>query len=251
MDPVMIDWRLPPFVEIPRYVKCIFRATDVSSAKKSTDAVVAIRFQAYKEGQKYFDRWKVKKSDPNFADVVAPLWRAFFRPASAIQEKIDSFYNQHNLARFNYVAIHLRTLYTNDRTTDEEALVEMVRNALACASRLGGSSPSHSIVVVSDSQKPVQIARQLAPRRVIDSSIELSLDNPLHLDRGNHFLENPNSTSQPERFPVEAYYSTFVDFYLLVWAKCLAYDKGGFAALALILSGDSKCFHNHGNRKCY
>ena len=139
--------------------------------------------------------------------------------------------------------------------------MEVVRNALACTSRFSAFDDDTPIVVTSDSLVAIKVAQQLAPRQVIVSRrSDTGNDNDgptiLHLDRGSQFLEPPShipvsSNQQEESFPVQAYYATFVDFYLLMGAQCVAYDRGGFGRLASLLSSANPACHvNHRHDQC-
>lgn len=245
LEPVTIDWSLPPFVKVPRHLFAFTRVTDVPYIQKMEETVVSMRLQAYKEAQKFFDRYKVKSNDAVTMEVLPPLWKLFFRPTPPIQQQIESIYKQHGLSPSKYVAVHLRILYDKDGTSDEH-LLQSVSNALACTTRFPGFSSSTPIVVTSDSQEAVQLAAQLAPDHVIHES---NYSGPtLHLDRGSQFLERPLSGTT-SRESVVAYYPTFVDFYLLMGAKCVAFDRGGFGRLASILAY-SNCSFNHQHHQC-
>eukprot|EP00977_Amphora_coffeiformis_P005474 scaffold1168_cov167-Amphora_coffeaeformis.AAC.7 len=248
LEPAKVDWRLPNFVSVPRHSFIFSRVNDVPYIKKSPETAVSIRFQAYKEAEKFFDRYKVNSYDANMTQVLAPLWKVFFRPASPIQQKIDAVYKRYNLTVSNYVAAHLRTKYVDDTTAEEQKLVESVRNALACTSRFSKFSESTRIFVASDSREASQMAQKLAPYQVAVQ--EHSEHPPAHLDRGIRFLERPRTGIVTSEHPIEAYSSTFVDFYLLMGARCIAFDTGGFGRLATLLSSDPSCYFNHRAHKC-
>lgn len=252
LQPRAIDWTLPPFVEVPRHSFTFIRVKDVPYIQKSPETVVSMRLQAYKEAEKFFDRYKVTVDDANSKTVLSPLWNLFFQPSAPIRQQLESFYQEHNLVPSRYFAVHLRTLYAENRTSDKVALVESVRNALACTSKLGGFSSSVPIVVVSDNKKAADFAARLAPHNVINQSARAAddYDGPiLHLDRGADFLDRPGAVMS-KAYPVEAYYATFVDFYLLIGAKCVAFDRGGFGRLASLLSDDPTCFYDHSRHTC-
>ena len=246
LEPAVIDWRLPPFLSVPRHSFIFTRVSDVPYINKSPETVVSMRFQAYKQAEKFFDRYKVNSHDANMTETLAPLWKLFFRPAPPVQQKIDSFYQRYNLTVSNYVATHLRTLYADDKTAEETNLVEIVRNALACTSQFTDFSESTPIFVASDSREASEMAKKLSPHQV--AADEYSGPR-MHLDRGVRFLERPRAEITNEH-PIEAYYSTFVDFYLLMGARCIAFDHGGYGRLALLLSSNSTCYFNHRRNKC-
>ena len=251
LEPVNIDWRLPSFVEVPRHTQTYTRVKDVPTIQNSSETVISIRFQAYKEAEKFFDRFKVRPSDANMTEVLAPLWKLFFRPTLPIRQRIDAFYKTHHITSSQYVAAHLRTLYDDDTTVNETKLVETVRNAFACASRFAGFSPSTRIFISADSRAATKMAHRIAPENAVSSyGANGGYSGPIiHLDRGIRFLERPQSGNISE-YPVEAYYPTFVDFYLLLGARCIAFDRGGFGRLASLLSGDPTCSFDHRHHKC-
>ena len=254
-----IDWRLPSYVRVSRDdthnpSSFVFNRVDhVERIRESLDTVVSVHFQAYKEAEKYFDRYKVKPDDADMTQVLPLLWKLFFQPTPPIQQQIDSFYQRNHLTVSNYLAVHLRVLY--DSASDTENLVESVRNALTCASQFSSfSSVGMPIVVASDSQRVTDIAQQLAPSHVVTTAAA-ALGNysgpTIHLDRGSRFLEKPGALVIKESsFPVEAYYATFVDFYILMGAKCVAFDRGGFGRFASLLSADPTCRSDHRHHKC-
>mmetsp|Transcript_16781 Transcript_16781/g.36598 ORF Transcript_16781/g.36598 Transcript_16781/m.36598 type:complete len:147 (-) Transcript_16781:388-828(-) len=41
--------------------------------------------------------------------------------------------------------------------------------------------------------------------------------------------------------PVEQFYYTFVDLYLMAFAKCITYNKGGFGHWAMLIGGSQGC----------
>jgi hypothetical protein len=253
LDPVTINWKIPPYIKVPRHLFIFTRVTDVPFIQKSDETVVSMRLQAYKEAQKFFDRYKVHSTDADTFQVLRPLWKLFFQPSPPIRQHIELIYQQQSLAPLEYFAVHLRTLYDSDSPSDENIL-ETIHNALSCASKFPGFSSSSPIVVTSDSKQTLNLASQLAPEHVVNTSLPgiQNYSGPiLHLDRGREFLERPIPQSSVESLlPVEAYYPTFVDFYLLMGAKCVAFDKGGFGRLASMLSDNPSCSWDHRHHKC-
>ena len=206
LEPATIDWRLPDFISVPRHSFIFTRVNDVPYIKKSPETVVSMRFQAYKEAEKFFDRYKVNSYDANTTQVLAPLWKLFFRPTPPIQQRIDYVYQRYNLTVSKYVATHLRTKYVVDNAAEESKLVETVRNALACTSHFKKFSESTRIFVASDSREAAQVAQKLAPHQVAVQ--EYPKHTPVHLDRGIRFLERPSSgiVTNEHSIQVEAYY---------------------------------------------
>lgn len=256
-----IDWRLPSFVEVNNVSSPVFTRIDqLPRIQESVDTVVSVRFAAYKQAEKHFDRYKVQSNDANMTAVLAPLWKLFFRPAAPVQERLNDIYQYYNLTTtLPYVATHLRVLY--DRALSNDGMVEVVRNALACTSRFSAFDEDTPIVVTSDSLVALKVAGQLSPRQVIvtsrrDMRNDTAAEPILHLDRGSQFFEPQTApamsdqSQNEENFPVQAYYATFVDFYLLMGAQCVAYDRGGYGRLASLLSDNPACHVHHRHDQC-
>ena len=81
-------------------------------------------------------------------------------------------------------------------------------------------------------------------RSGVNISALVDADDPLHLDRGDHYLEN-NSTAHASW----KYDDVFVDLYLLAGGSCSSYGVGGFGQWASLLSRNRSCSRKRCPRK--
>ena len=277
LEPGPLNWTVPwymlegglEFGLLP----ALTRVQDVQDNRKLTSfpkQVLDSRFQAYHEGQLYYDSHKVNLEDPSMESIFASVWKLFFdRPTASIRNELEQFWD--NFPRFSYDATHARILYT--ATNDTGNISRAVANALACTQLLGKTSPDRVIFFASDSIDASILALEYGRQYSNSSTVVVSPlsangtseNPPLHLDRGRDFLTptkgnfldgqkinkgiHPFHSPSARNHSAPAYNSIFVDLYLLAGAKCLSFDRGGFGKLAALLSG-TKCYRKHRVRQC-
>ena len=193
--------------------------------------------------------------EPDFDRIFPSVWNIVFTPSRPIQEIIRVKLKQMDLVPNQYAASHLRALYSV-KERKEQIVEKFTSNALACATELLPNAPiffaSDSAVAIrhalelsrnnndgnnnsgNDSggmqqqQQQQQQQRRLPFTKVV-SAYDPEDDNksPMHLDA---YIA-----------PVEQFYNTFVDLYLMAIAKCITYNKGGFGHWAMLIGGSQGC----------
>jgi hypothetical protein len=143
-----------------------------------------------------------------------------------------------------YVAAHLRALYAVKEEDRADWYIQMfTENALACATNLRQGMP---IFFASDSHVATEHALKLGKH---DTSTNVSkfFDHQTiaaALSKGVVVSEhNPNPPWHLDARlgPVEKFYDTFVDLYLMALAGCVTYNMGGYGHWALLIGGNVKC----------
>ena len=170
------------------------------------------------------------------------MWKVLFTPTPPIQAIVQSKLSTLGLVPNEYVAAHLRALYaTTDRPPQE--IKRFTENALACATTI---YPGVPIFFASDSTISLEYAQGFNGKKVEDpkeQSIQLKVltaaDVPTpSKNKGNH--------TQPWHLdsyigPVENFYDTFVDLYMLAMGGCVTFGKGGYGNWASLIGGHYQC----------
>ena len=146
----------------------------------------------------------------------------------------------------NYVAAHLRARYRVDER--EDAHIQLyTENALACATQL---RPGVPIFFASDSSVASNHAVMLGKEKRIpnqgkdhrpeydDKLVASALDKGVFIS-----IPDPNPPWHLDTMvgPVEKFYDTFVDLYLMSLAGCVTYGIGGYGHWALLIGGNRNC----------
>jgi hypothetical protein len=140
-------WQLPPMA---RHGKI----RDVETLLQSTNIVEDFRSQAYSEAAKYYEiataavtagsNTTTRQSSPMSSNTrmtlldqhMGPLWRAMFRPVPRIRQAIKKEWQRHGLAPGDYIAVHARTLYAFDLSTQPSTFTSLLQNSIHCARSL-------------------------------------------------------------------------------------------------------------------
>lgn len=189
------------------------------------------------------------------------IFRLFFQPSNGVQAELDHVYQQLHLVPRMYSAIHCRVRHPKahppnavvkgkdgSNTADKTGLpwsgdtrsfaISTALLALRCAQTIAkGSQP---IYFFSDSADLAQYMSHdlVAHQQSEGSGFGLSVDNPQLRIVARNATENVHIDKQKGRQPHD-YYSTFVDFFLAVNARCLTYGVGFYAMFASKVSGTS------------
>ena len=137
----------------------------------------------------------------------------------------------------------MRAKYTKDITGDHS----LVHNAINCASQL---RPGWPIYFASDSAKVVETA--LAYGKSVGGKVVAREDEkePLHLDRGEEFLNHKKRFTGYSDMAASNYYDIFVDMYLLANSECVSLGFGGYGRLGSMLSFNRTCSTNYLSTQC-
>jgi hypothetical protein len=198
------------------------------------------RLQTDKAGQNDYDvmiHHERDDDEPTFDQVFAPLWRIFFRPSKAVEEKIQHFLTGNQLIPGNYVACHLRALYGIESRPDPDIL-RLTEHAVNCSTQI---RPAHPIDFASDCSTAAQMAKKYiedmgGTRLVVNSASSM---DPPHLDLDRDWKK---------RDPTY-YFGTFVDLYMISLAGCVAFSEGGFGQWGLLIGGNLTCQINSKTRR--
>lgn len=235
-----IDWRVPEWLsfnntalaDIPNNLK-------LHNINK-TGTLLDMRYQAADYGSQYYNE-HCKEGEPSFREVFHDCWSVLFEPSAAVTELIAKAKDELGLRPSTYASVHIRSLYELDKTDD----VQMVQNAIQCASQLQPHAP---IFVASDSRRISESAIAYGQEVGLTVVARLNGTIPLHLERGTVFLSHLMKTWT--RQEPSAYYDAFVDLYLLAGGRCTAFNRGGYGSWSNLLSVNTTCAVNHHKVRC-
>jgi len=203
------------------------------------------------------------------------LFHTFFQPHPNIQKEITSIRQQYNLIPGTYTVAHVRVRhpkaynkgmrFNNEFVSNADKLglpfeghfrdlaIRMASRAIACAATLPGVA-SQPIYFMADESELVRFVT-----RDLVNATTAALNPSLHHHDNN---DNVNETARYVMFkynvvardqnvknahidknkgrPPEDYYGTFVDLYLGIEARCVAFGIGNYAMFATKISG-TKC----------
>jgi len=273
-----LNWCVPEWMSADLQFRRVPNILTSSHAKQYLNGhdndvmVVDMRHQSHDHGSDYYDEIAAADNEPSFEDVYRDTWTVFFEPSPPVSALIRQRLEELQLQPGRYSSVHIRSMYTRNRANN----IDMIRNAVQCASML---APSLPIFVASDSVNVTlkAIAWGSENGRVVrgaDHTIQLqqhvlggdvaqiantteiqvrkltngTRSSPLHLDRGSDFLSRSNPDWMDH--PPSAYYDVFVDLYLLAQSRCVAYDLGGYGRWGAVLSSDRTCIINHARNSC-
>jgi hypothetical protein len=219
--------------------------------------VMNMRYQTHDHGRTYYNAHLKQPYEPDFDNVYAAAWTCLFQPSRPVQALIEDTMTKLGLKDGNYVSLHVRSMYYKDQSQKASSIV----NAVNCAAQLGTKAAKNrlpTIYVASDSrvatQTAVEYGTSFLGRRVVACS-KNSSDAPLHLDRGSNFLSSSTDEANWMDFPATAYYTVFVDLYVLSRARCVAYGVGSYGSWASLIGSSNNnnhrvCSINHRNTQC-
>ena len=260
------DWRIPPALE--EYVE------NKKKGKRLTTRALILEYAAtglsfmrarYQTGQPA-DSYNKLVFNPNsteigalddqdefgFENLFSRVWRVCFTPSPPIQDILKSRLSSLGLVPNEYVASHLRALYATDERPIEE-IHRFTENALACATKI---YPGVPIFFASDAGQALEYAQGYNGKEVYDinkQSIKLkvltagdSVLSPSSAETAKNDNKNASAIPHPWHLdsyigPVENFYDTFVDIYMLAMAGCVTYGKGGYGHWGMLIGGHIKC----------
>ena len=255
--PVVIDWIIPdwfvktskrrdvvklgvPYVLFQRSPTILSDHHLYRMKNHNETIMVDMRYQSSHHGREYYNKY-LAPNEPDFDSVYSRVWASLFRPSPQVQNLIDEERREFNLESNGYFSLHVRSMYFKDNSHK----ASRTESAVDCAFHLVStiSNDSATLLVTSDSHEVTKSAQLYGKahsgRRVVASTGM----QPLHLDRGSKFLE-PSKEIDWMEYPVSAYYSIFVDLYLLSQGDCVIYDSvGGYGRWASRIANHSCAFN--------
>jgi hypothetical protein len=213
---------------------------DIQKAKSSAQ-IVTFRHQNHDHGANYYnDNLRKSDSEPAFHIVFREVLDTLFTPSPPVAALIRQNMNDLNLVPGEYVASHVRSMYTGDKSSS----AELVRNSVDCATQL---KPGWPIYFASDSSNATRSALRYGRSKNSTIVARIADTEPLHLDRGIDFLRR---TDGWKNLSASAFYDVFVDLYLLAGSQCLAHGTGGYGKWGSLLGYNSSCVTSHHKSKC-
>jgi len=262
------DWRVPEelarVMNDPSNGKRLATRTMINRYASTGLALVRSRFQTDTPNLHYH-RWvfgedNVTESDPNnvpatidepdFDSVFPSLWKIAFTPSPPIQTILRNKLNELGLVVNGYVGAHMRALY-KVATRPEKQQKQFAENALACATELWPDPPL--VFLASDSSLVLEHALGLSKSgrhgipKVVTSAAATATAVASNNDNNNN--DNKKKAEQEQHplhldtfvAPIEEFYGTFVDLYLLAMARCVTYGTGGYGHWGMLIGGHTTC----------
>ena len=193
----------------------------------------------------------------DFDNVFSRVWKVLFTPSPPIQDILRSMLAKLDLVPNEYVSSHLRALYGAD-SRPTWIIQKFTQNALACATEIFPGAP---IFFASDSTIALEHAQEYNGKesdlndgadggrslrlRVVTTATKQTPPNPPDSAAGEKNASTV-AISQPWHLdsfvgPIENFYDTFVDLYLLAMARCVTYSKGGYGHWGMLIGGNTHC----------
>jgi hypothetical protein len=238
-----LDWTIPDWLDEHLDFRKLFMATgnhpsNIRQAESSA-RIVTFRHQSHDHGAAYYNEQR-SDNEPAFRIVFREMWDTLFTPSPPVAALIHQNMNDLNLVSGEYVASHIRSMYTSDTTSN----VAMIHNGVNCATQL---KPGWPIYFASDSSKTTRIALRYGRSKNGTIVARIAETEPLHLDRGIGFLKRSDGW---KNLSSSAFYDVFVDLYLLAGSQCVAHGVGGYGMWGSFLSHNSSCVRSHLKSQC-
>ncbi|VEU45143.1 unnamed protein product [Pseudo-nitzschia multistriata] len=193
------------------------------------------------------------QDQPGFERIFAVAWKIAFTPSLPVQDLLRAKLAELGLVPNQYAASHLRALY-GETSRPSPIIQKFTQNALACATELtaanlGGVDASRTMPIFFASDSKIAIRHALSLSSGGEDPLEglprvVASSNPSAVHG-----ESDGSTGTGDSLvhldslvaPVEAFYDTFVDLYLMAMARCVTYGRGGYGHWALLIGGHLDC----------
>jgi hypothetical protein len=241
--------KLTPFKMIQRYTvggMSVVRTKYQTNNPENTYALLTAQDQNATLSDYELRQQVEMQNQPSFDQVFHSVWRIFFTPSPPVAARIRSKLHRLGLTPNHYVAAHLRALYGVDDRDDAHIQV-FTENALACATQL---RPGVPIFFASDSSVASEHALMIGKEKKIpnqgedhrpeydDKLVKAALEKGVVIS-----IPDPNPPWHLDTMigPVEKFYDTFVDLYLMSLAGCVTHGIGGYGHWALLIGGDINC----------
>jgi len=274
------DWRVPPellgAIGDKSNGKRLSTVKPLSSYSRGGMALIRSRLQLNDPGGKYDGMMTAEENnkttttttalsfdEPSHDTVFSSVWKVSFTPAPAVQKILRSSLARLGLVPNGYTAAHLRALYAVD-SRPTKLIHRFTRNALACATEAFSGVP---IFFASDAAIALEHARSFDGTDVFDGDNkdegrytslrvatagdgDIAEKSMAQRDTDPSAIEQQQQQHRPQKEPwhldsytgpVENFYDTFVDLYLLAMARCVTYNKGGYGHWGMLIGGHTSC----------
>jgi hypothetical protein len=237
-----MNWSVPGWLDPLLNYRSGARMTGKNSTlPHSNKTLVIAKDQSHDHGLHFYNQHRETENEAGFDEVFRDVWNVLFTPAPPVQALIDENMKELSLVPGQYIAVHVRSMYMSDQSGDHT----MIGNSINCASML--KQPGWPIYFASDSTNTTNNAVQYATRQNASIVFRKTDRDPLHLDRGNEFLERSNGWRNNT---ASDFYSVFIDLYLLANSGCSTIGVGGFGHWGSRLSYNSSCLVRHSKTTC-
>ena len=178
-------WLAPKFRHVRRVH--IMQDNHFKRLNNNNSTLVEMRYQSFDHGKYYYNE-NTPKGDPSFDEVYLLCWSKVFKPSPPVATLIDKHSEELGLTPKNYVAVHVRSKYQNDKSRRSA----IVKNAINCGSQL---QPGLPIFISADSKEVTQAGLNYGKEKGGIIVARTDEESPLHLDRGTNYLSHKQ---QPE-----------------------------------------------------
>jgi hypothetical protein len=236
-----MNWSVPEWLDPLLKYRFAARMTGKNSTLPfSNTTLVVAKDQSHDHGLHFYNQHRETENETGFDQVFRDVWNVLFTPAPPVQALINENMQELSLVPGRYIAVHVRSMYKSDQSSDHD----MIGNSINCASML---KPGWPIYFASDSTNTTTNALRYATRQNASMVFRKTDTDPLHLDRGNEFLERSNGWRNNT---ASDFYSVFIDLYLLANSGCSSIGVGGFGHWGSRLSYNATCLVRHSKTTC-
>ncbi len=253
------DWRIPPaldeYIEDEEKGKRYSRRLLILKFAPSGLSLLRARYQTGSPDESYnnlvFDENSTEigsrddQDEYGYVPIFSRLWRVMFTPSPPIQQLLYSKLSSLGLVPNEYVGSHLRALYAvEDRPVN--IIHAFTENALACATQI---YPGVPIFFASDAAQALEYAKSFNGKEVLDyndQTIKLKVLTAADGKKTNDDGKGNSTLNHPWHLdsyigPVENFYDTFVNIYMLAMAGCVTYGAGGYGHWGMLIGGHTQC----------
>jgi hypothetical protein len=242
-----VDWSVPEWLEAGLDSRGTKRSASRTSPMRiveeiggDTNIVAQTKIQNFFGGSMQYDELVGNSNGTvpirdSYDTIFHDLFRIMFQPSPYVAKLVTDKMDGSGLSPGEYSVAQFRAFYAVENKKHERSeqyLIERAINAVNCASSL---RPGMPVYFASDSKFAIDEVKKYAWKKN-HSIVTFDSQEALHLDKGNG-----NGTSQHP----SAYYSVFVDLYLMGTGRCVTYGDGGFGKLAALVSYNSTCTRRH------
>jgi hypothetical protein len=239
--PVRLNWTVPSFCKFEYGDKpTIAKHRHFVEPLNSSTTLVDMRHQRYDLAVQYYNTHK-ENSEPSFDEIYKAIWSTVFTPSPGVAAVLLHQTVALGLTPGHYVALHVRSQYLHDKSLHDS----LAHNAARCASGLGKGM----VFVATDSDLMTSAVVEYGNQHGGSFVARPPSDAPLlHMDTGTNFLSREHRNTQD--FAPSAFYSIFVDLYLIAQSTCVAYTVGHFGSWGSLLSRNRSCALHYETVRC-
>jgi len=193
---------------------------------------------------------KLQPSKPqklDYTEFYHDLFPRVFRPSPPIHRLVLRVLQELQLQPNRFVVAHYRSKYPGEPYLESgkngTILQAFCRNAIDCASSLAPGLPVYVAADTAASLLAAQTYSMVSKHRIV-SRLDASSNSSNNLSM-IAAAEDPPHLNFAQRDTPDAFYSIFVDLWIMAQSKCVAFGAGGFGRFGSLVSFNASCRMPH------